>query len=181
MKTPTWVGLVLSATLVAGSAQAQDVAHSFDELQRLVKPGATILISDSTAHQLEGRIAELSASALVVVADGKKREFHAGDVATIQQRRQDSLLNGTLIGAAIGAGLGIMGGVSCENDFGCGGSVGEFLALWGSIGAGVGAGVDALIVKPRTIYQTRPDTRTSLKIAPMLGNQRQGLLASLRF
>jgi len=82
--------------------------------------------------------------------------------------RGDALRNGTLIGLLAGAAFGIAGGVSGTD---CGGyferarpcTAGEkarlalvFGGAFGAIGAGIGAGIDALKTGRRLLYQRPP-------------------------
>jgi hypothetical protein len=87
---------------------------------------------------------------------------------------RDSLWNGTLIG--LGAGVGsaaALDAVFCDNGFGgCDFPWAAYLTL-GGIGAGAGAGIDFLIGR-------RSDERkTTLRISPIVGRARKGVLASL--
>jgi hypothetical protein len=56
--------------------------------------------------------------------------------------------------------------------------VGPYIAF-GAIGAGIGLGIDALIRKQTTIFQTPAGTR--LFAVPMIGRQGAGLRVSLKF
>jgi hypothetical protein len=79
-----------------------------------------------------------AASAVAAVANEKTQ-------TTGPQR--DSVWNGLVIGAAIGAAIGLVGADRCGNDFGCSGETWQFLALGAAAGAGVGLGVDALLAR----------------------------------
>jgi hypothetical protein len=87
---------------------------------------------------------------------------------------RDSLWNGALIG--LGAGVGsaaTLDAVSCDNGFGgCDFPWAAYLTLAG-IGAGTGAAIDFLIGR-------RPVPRTTtLTLAPLIGQGRKGIVASL--
>ena len=87
---------------------------------------------------------------------------------------RDSLWNGALIGLAAGVGsAAALDAVSCENGFGgCDFPWVAYLTL-GGIGAGTGAAIDFLIGR-------RAHTGTStVRVAPILGDGRKGVLASL--
>jgi hypothetical protein len=91
-----------------------------------------------------------------------------------QTPSRDSLWNGTLIG--LGAGIGsaaALDAVFCDNGFGgCDFPWAAYLTL-GGIGAGAGAGIDFLI--------GRKDGRTTaLRLSPIIGPARRGVLASLK-
>jgi hypothetical protein len=64
-------------------------------------------------------------------------------------------------------------------------NAGAFMALgvlmYGGIGAGIGAGFDALIEGRRVIYARSGSARSTLTVAPLLGKSRKGVRLSLRF
>jgi hypothetical protein len=98
----------------------------------------------------------------MLLVDGAGRRFAISDVARIQKR--DSLKNGTLIGAAVGAIMGLIAaGISdCPGDPGgtCGGlRVATFATSMGVYTA-LGAGIDALIRGRTTIYAAPAATLT---------------------
>lgn len=100
------------------------------------------------------------------------------DVAAAQStsgtQTRDSLWNGTLIG--LGAGLGsvaVLDAAFCDNGFGGCDFPWAAVVTLGGIGAGAGAGIDFLIGR-------KPDPRsTTLRLSPMFGRTRKGVLASL--
>ena len=83
--------------------------------------------------------------------------------ASAQDR--DSLLNGALIGGAIGAGVGIAFTHAVRDSDLTAGQYGYGALVFGAIGAGAGLGVDALLNRsPRPAA-----TRSGLFIAPAVG------------
>jgi hypothetical protein len=91
-----------------------------------------------------------------------------------QNPRRDSVWNGALIGAGAGvASAAALDALFCDNGFGgCDAPWKAYLTL-GGIGAGAGAGIDFLIGRksdPRT---------TTLRLSPIVGRTRKGMLASL--
>lgn len=85
------------------------VATSFEQLRVLVGPGAKVTVINSTGDQTTGTISALTTSSLSLGVDGRLRDFGERDVATIRQRRSDSLGNGAKWGLGIGAGVGLLG------------------------------------------------------------------------
>jgi hypothetical protein len=86
------------------------------------------------------RVARLLMSAAVVVA------VMAG-VRPAQAQSRDSLMNGTIIGAATGAGLGVAF-THATRDSDLGFTQYAYGALvFGAIGAGAGVGIDALLTR----------------------------------
>jgi hypothetical protein len=88
--------------------------------------------------------------------------------------QRDSLWNGTLIG--IGAGIGsaaALDAVFCENGFGgCDFPWAAYLTL-GAIGGAAGAGVDFVIGR------NSGGRTTTLRLLPIVGPARKGVLATL--
>jgi len=60
-------GLVLAVALVPNAASAQTVGRSFDELQRTLKVGQTVFVTDESGRQTQGKVADVSASSLVIL------------------------------------------------------------------------------------------------------------------
>ena len=148
-------GLLL--TLPAAS-QAQELAGSFDQLRVLVKAGDTIRVTDRTGHEVRGSLIDVSASSLALATGGSQRTFLESDVASIRQRRPDSLSNGAKWGFAVGAGLGLLAGITIASEYegSSGTALIPMLALvYGGIGAGAGAGIDALHSSEQVIYGRR--------------------------
>ena len=166
--------------LIIPSAEAQQIAGTFDQLRVLVKPGDTLTVTDSTGQRMRGRLAELSASSLRLDVSGGLRQFQDSDIDTIEKRGSDSLKNGALIGMAVSGGLAVLGmaasGVASEDP-------GFFVAgtlLYSGIGAGIGVGIDALIEGRHVIYARSNSAKMTLAIAPILSRSRKGVLLSLR-
>jgi hypothetical protein len=116
------------------------------------------------------RLQTVGAAALVFILLANTA---AAQSATPRAER-DSLWNGTLIG--LGAGIGstaALDAVFCENGFGgCDFPWAAYLTL-GGIAAAAGAGIDFLI--------GRADGRTTtLRLSPLIGPGRRGVLASLK-
>jgi len=122
-----------------------------------------------------------AASAQTVPASFKPRSFSQDDVVVVRQRRSDSLKNGLVIGAAIGAGLGLVAEISCGwNDEYCGrpGWVTFGMTVWG---VGIGTFADALLKTQQDIFRHGPGTIGSLTIAPVVGPGTAGARIALRW
>jgi hypothetical protein len=156
ISTVTIVLMLLHTCVVA--AAAQEVAGSFDQLRVLVKPGDRITVTDDAGRQTTGRLAELSASSLALVVGDERRDLQATDISTILQRRPDSLANGTKWGFGIGAAFGFLAGLGLANAYDEAHdsalmAVGAL--IYGGLGAGIGAGLDAMIAGNQVIYARR--------------------------
>lgn len=160
-----WVAAaVILLPLTAG---AQTVVTSFSELPTVVKPGDTVDVTDAKGRTLRGRIGELSRSSLELTArkrapDGTDpfvpiARFSEPDVRQIRLEHRDSVLNGTLIGLAIGLGIAALpaAGIFCNPNYEDGATASmcaSFLGILGGIGAGAGLAVDAVRVERRMVY-----------------------------
>ena len=174
--------LVLLVMKAAPAAQAQTLAGSFDQLQVLVKPGDTISVTDATGRELTGRIDSLSQSSLSLLVWGPARS--AGERGPQDTpASSDSLANGAKWGLGIGAGLGLAAGLAIASEYSEGGGVYiPILALvYGGIGAGVGAGMDALILSNQVIYFKSPGSVAKVTVSPLVTSERKGVVVAFGF
>jgi hypothetical protein len=163
----------------AATVEAQGIANSFAELRLLVRAGDKITIRDDAGAETAGRILSLSPSSLALLVDGERRNLKEGDVATILQRRQDPLRNGALWGFGTATGLFALtlASVRCE---GCGGVAVAGGLIYGSLGAAVGVGIDAIIVGPKIVYEKAP-AAARFRLFPVLDGRRQGVALHFTF
>ena len=100
----------------------------------------------------------------------------ADQAGSASAARRDSLWNGTLIGAAAGAAAAAtLDEIFCDSGDGrCDFPWKAYLML-GGIGAAAGAGIDLLIGRDRD------DTRTALRLVPVVGRDAKGVRVSLKF
>ncbi len=94
----------------------------------------------------------------------------------VPPRRKDSLWNGVIIGAGLGALVGAAGSPVISDCSECSGFNVPltFGVLGAGIGAAVGAGIDAL-------RNTNAPHRPHVQLAPVLSKDTRGLLALIRF
>lgn len=167
--------------LVAGTAEAQELAGTFDQLRVLVKPGDKLTVIDGSGQRVEGKVSSLSGSALGLTVSGKTRQFLNTDIDTIEKRGSDSLRNGALTGFAIGGLIGAAGMIGlAEGTDHVVAYVAVGALMYGGIGAGIGTGIDALIEGRRVIYASATSAGTKLTVAPIFSGPRKGVLVSLR-
>ena len=167
----------------SGTTSGQELAGSFDQLRVLVKAGDTIRVTDRTSREVRGSVIDVSASSLALATNGSQRTFLERDIASIRQRRPDSLSNGAKWGFVVGAGLGLLAGITIASEYE--GSSGTALIpmlglVYGGIGAGAGAGIDAMHSSERAIY-VRRSAASKMSLRPFLTADRTGVLASLAF
>ena len=198
MRDLSTLALLMSLPLVFVAphrANAQVVATSFEELRAIVKPGETVFITDTSGRKSKGRLGQLSASTLELLArqtgpDGRETlvpqsRLSERDVRQIQVDRGDSVLNGTLIGLAVVGGPWLL---ACNpatdwcyyND---GANLYRVIALVTSgIGAGIGALVDAGI-RERVLVYYQPPTRGSsgIAVSPFASKSAAGMQLTWRF
>ncbi len=169
------LGTLLAACVGLGSshAAAQTVATSFEELQPVLREGRTVIVIDDSGQRTKGKVADLSRSALVVLTP-EARTFSQGGVTEIWAT--DPLLNGGLIGGAIGTGFAIWDYLIDPSEPGNG----AVFAVAIGLGTAVGAGIDALVNRGKILYATRRQTRR-VTVSPVVGRDRQGALVSVRF
>jgi hypothetical protein len=179
------VGSALCLLLCAGPgpAEAQGVAWSFEQLGVLVKPGDKITVVDAAGTRADGRIGLLTGDTLTLATPAGLRNLAEADVTEIRQRRQDSLTNGAIIGAAAATGYFLTMLAIFGDDDGGGVLVGPAIAggvMFAGMGAAAGVGIDALITRKQTIY--RKNSRPSkLTVSPLVGRGRRGVAVSVRF
>ena len=160
-------GCTAAFLLIARVASAQPpesftpADSSLSSLANLVPIGATVVITDATAGVLKGKLSAISSSAIELAMKSGPRTIAANDVRRIQWQQPDSLLNGTLIGAGIGAIPGIYWLIADPNE--CAGLCAEDYVAIG-VGAVVGALVDRAIKRRVTVYVS-PGARTALQVA----------------
>jgi hypothetical protein len=153
--------------LATTTASAQTVVTSFSDLPTVVKSGDTVDVTDAKGRTLRGTIGELSRTSLELTArkrasDGTEPfqsigRFSATDVRQIRLERRDSVLNGTLIGLAVGLGIAAIPAAAlfCNPNYEDGATASmcaSFLSILGGIGAGTGLAVDAVRVERRMVY-----------------------------
>src|SRR5689334_22820919 len=90
---------LMVASMSAGTVCAQDVASTFDELRPLQTANATVIVTDTNGQRFHGTIADASRTEISLWTGRATRRFTAANVRSIDVRRDDSLGNGTVIGA----------------------------------------------------------------------------------
>ena len=152
--------LSLAAGLVAtaATAYAQEPVSSIDALAGRIQAGQRIWVTDATGREVRGTLERLSSDTLVLKAPENLITVAASDVRRIRARDRDSPKNGTLIGLAIGGGMGTawcIGAVADDSgDIDPGVECAEGFTVFPALGALMGLAVDAAIPgKMRVVYQ----------------------------
>jgi hypothetical protein len=137
---------------------------------------------------VRGRLERLSSDGLVLEADTVET-FSAQAVRRVRARDRDSLKNGTLIGLAVGGGLGTawcVGAIADDSgDIDARVECAEGFIVFPALGALIGLAVDAVIPgKLRVVYQAPPPggfPRSRLVFVPLLSPRAKGLALSFAF
>lgn len=152
--------LVLAGALVPGVAAAQEPLPGWPGLR--LEALATVYVRDETGVETRGRLLRVNPDSLDVLVEGVERRLDAARVRRIQARG-DSLRNGAILGAVVGAAASLLtaGFADCPGDDPGRGCTGTRVAF-GLIGTGVytalGVAIDAAWVGRTTLYEAPPRT-----------------------
>lgn len=163
--------------------EAQAIASSLDQLAVVVKTGDKISVVDIAGNETEGRLGTLSREGLTLFTDAGPRVLGEADIATIRQRRGDSLKNGMIIGAIAGTAYFLTGAALLSDSDGGDVIVSTAVVggvLFAALGAAAGAGIDALITRRQVIYE-KPVSSARFSVSPLFGHERRGVAISVRF
>jgi hypothetical protein len=193
--TPLVTSVLLAAAMSAGAAAhdnvrsqgsgstpaAASVQTDADEIRRRVKQGQKIVIIDDQGRELTGRIGELRADALMLRVGRNSTDVPYEQILRID-RPHDGVWDGALKGLGTGVGLGLLAALAASGDSDSFGPDPSHIALvaplmFGGIGAGIGAGLDALIRREPNLYRRQNAARISL--SPVVGRTRQGVAISV--
>ena len=192
MKLPHIAIILATAAALAAPAPcaAQEPVTFFDQLDTRLKPGDTVWVTDAQGREIKGTIETLGPDALTLKGDGTDA-FAARDVARVQRRERDSLVNGTLIGLGVGVGFAVAAyskstaeeRENCRTEYLL---CGFMMVVYAGLGAGIGAGIDALIPgKKAEVSYRAPDpaggTAARLSIAPVVTRRAKGVAVAFAF
>jgi hypothetical protein len=171
------IALIVSCSASTGSGIS---AQTRDEpgLNRILSPGMTVWITDSAGREEKTRIVGLSGDTVRTATGRGTRLFRTTEIVRARVRKTDSVVNGALIGAGVAVASGLVlcrltePWQICRN-------AGPLLQI-SAVGAGAGAGMDALIRGRRTIYEAAP-RKTKLRLMPALASRSAGMQLSLSF
>jgi hypothetical protein len=169
-----------SAAASAQSVEQQPaVASSLSQVRQRVPLGAVVVLSEKGGGVLQGTLAAASDESLELEVLGDRHTFAADAIERVQWQHADSLLNGVLVGAAIGAIPGIYWLAADPNE--CAGLCSEDYALIAG-GALAGALVDRAFHRLITVYAAGADRgRVSLAFSPAIRRGRTGVQVALLF
>ncbi len=153
------------AAIVLGSsmAWAQEPATSLDQLKLLLGQGDKIALVDASGRRIIGRVHQLLPDGIDLKVNKVVRTFKGDEIRQIIRSKPDSPLNGFLIGAGVGFGstLPLNLGFASHDETGLAVAAS---AIWGLIGGGIGALVDACVHGEQMIYfQSRKTVTWSIQ------------------
>lgn len=175
--------LLLAAVVPPVEAQV-GVAHSLEQLASIVVPGTKITLTDDFNDEFSGSIKEVTPTALTVwVDDGAPRVFRESQILRVQERRNDSVMNGVLVGTAIGAGsaAGMTIIAYSANYYIHKDAVVRNVSVWAALGAGAGALVDALRKGRSTVYEKTTSQSSLIGYTVQVTADRKSVLILVRF
>jgi hypothetical protein len=176
----TFLTLSLAAALLFPAALSAQQGSSFERLNLWVRPGDTLVVTDTQGNSIHGKLESLSAAWLRLSTRSGVREFVQKDVVEIQKRKGDPLGDGAKRGFVIGVATGFLAALAvkgAKDEVPLAGAVG-----FGIYGAGIGVGIDALTKSNQTIYRAPgPSSPVRVHAAPLLSNDRKGVAMSLSF
>jgi len=132
--------LAAVAMLPAGAAE---VNHSWEQLMQTLQPGKKVVVTQMTGKKVEGKLSSLTGESITLARRklvSQRPDKYEDDPVTVDRgdvfrvRPADIRMRHTLIGMAIGAGVGVVWG-SKLGDINRGISV----AILGGLGTGIGA------------------------------------------
>jgi hypothetical protein len=187
MSAVRYVALLMLLLCAGTSVTEAQQALTLEQMALLVRPGDTVTVIDTSGRQVKGRIQDLSATSLRLLgSDRQPVSFAASDISTVRQRRADPLGNGARNGFWSGAAFGVFAAliaISEDDSYLDYSWVAVPLAggVYGGIGAAIGVGVDALIVRNQVIYARPASPRNVVTVSPIAAKRQRGLRVSVRF
>ena len=146
------------------------------------RKGDVVTMTDIAGRHAEGVVRGVGPSALTVLVNGREEQWMLAETREIW-KRGDSLRNGMLYGALIGAGAGVFGGyvvgAQASNEGGDGGAAFVGMTVLGvGGGAAIGAAFDAMR-KGRTLIHR--GAGATVLVTPTLSPNIRGLQVAVRF
>ena len=168
------VAIVLTGSAVTAQGTQSPVDNDFARLADKLKVGDPIVVTMDTGMQIKGRFRNVSAGGLALHVDHVEQQLPVAQVSRVQVRR-----NGVLLGALIGAGVGVPFGLALKswanNE---GGNEAWALAFPPLVGLGTGIAIDAVLVVPRTVFD-RLSPRATL--VPIVTPHTAGVRVAIAF
>jgi hypothetical protein len=162
--------------LAASDATAQTPVQSFADLQPLVKTGQQVIVWDDDGRKIKAEVLSLSGNQLEIQRwrwffRRERQLFTEDSVRRIEN--PDSTANGGLLGVGVG---GLMAALRCwADDWGW--ACLPWITLAPTAGGFVGAAIDGAVNQPLYVSPRAG----GVTLVPLLGRERAGLAARIRF
>ena len=147
MRIPWLLAAVAPAFIVHGQ-----VNRSWEVLMESVKPDKKVVVTKMTSGNVEGKLLSITADSITVQWRGQPTVVQRPDVFRV--RIADIRMRHTLIGMAIGAGVGIVWGANL-------GDINRAIsvAVLGGLGTAVGAAAGGALPIGAPLYQVEKPVR----------------------
>ena len=174
----TLLALVLASLAIPAWAQTDG-----ERIRARIRDGQKIVITDDQGREITGRITNLGADSVQILANGQATDVGYGQILRID-RPPDTLANGALTGLGVGAAFGLVSlvvehaGCDRQEFLGCPEPLAYLVipAITGGLGSAIGVGIDALIRRDREIYR-RSTARAT--VAPVMTRGLRGAVVSV--
>ena len=174
--------VVLAGVVPSARAQSR-IAGSLEQFSRVTALGSDITLFDHEGGEFSGFITALTPRELTMFVDGAPRVFGEREILRIHERRNDSVVNGALLGFAIGAGSAwaMTSIAKSANYYVDGAKATQGILGFGAGAAGIGILVDALRKSRSLIYHTSAARSVLIDYRVQMTRQRKSALLALRF
>ena len=131
----------------------------------------TVYVTEASGKETMGRIVSWTGSSIVLQTDMTTKSFAEGEAIRVDLKG-DSLKNGALIGAGVGAVMGglLSGFGDCA---GCGGARVTFLLVGIGVYSAIGTALDALIPGRTPLWRAGSSAHTGSGLAINVSPQRR--------
>jgi hypothetical protein len=143
-------------TLASGAGMQDRLQHHNPKWTQLAQArGLTVSVEDLTGSKIAGTLLRLEGDSLVLLVKTTEQRIDRQVIRRVTSKRRDSVKNGYLTGALVGAGMAAMS--SCDiHGRKCGtASRAAFLALGAGLWAVIGGAIDNSVDKRVTLYDAR--------------------------
>ena len=129
----------------------------------------TVYVTEASGKETKGRIVNWTDSTIVLQTETTTKSFAQGEAIRVDLKA-DSLKNGALIGAGVGAAMGGLVSADCED---CGGA--RVVIVLVSIGmySAIGTALDALIPGRTPLWRAGSSARSGSGLAINMSPQRR--------
>lgn len=163
----------------AASARAQQSASPFEQIQFKVEEGDAVDLTEASGQIVRGQLRKVTGTEVWLDVRGDVRKYSEANVLEVRARSFDTLLEGALIGTAVGATFGavLLWQTGCREA-----ECVPFAVGFAGAGAGIGIGVDALIRRVSVVYSAPGRLpRAQVMLLPLTGFGARGAAVAIRF